>query len=329
MRAPEFWRRAPASPMARALAPLGALYGGAASARMSKPGARADRPAIVIGGPTLGGDGKTPTALAIAALLAEMGERPFFLTRGHGRRAMRRPSFRVDAHIHTVLETGDEALLLARRAPTIVGVDRAESARLARDLGATALVLDDGLQSRRLEPDLALLVVDGGYGAGNGLCPPAGPLRAPLQRQIEAMDALVLIDEGAAGEAVAERASAAGKPVLRANIATLPCPLTGRRALAFAGIARPEKFFATLEAMGVEIVGRKSFADHHRYTTRDLAALEREAERLDATLVTTEKDAAGLCPDRAARIAVLPIGLHFAEDERLHALLRRAIIRAS
>ncbi|WP_036294566.1 tetraacyldisaccharide 4'-kinase [Methylosinus sp. PW1] len=326
MRAPDFWRRAPASPLARALAPLGALYGAIASARLRRKGGRADLPTIVIGGPTLGGDGKTPAALAVAALLTEMGERPFFLTRGYGRHNARRAPFRVDPSIHDARETGDEALLLARCAATIVGVDRAAGAQLARDLGATALVLDDGLQSRRLEPDLALMVVDGAYGAGNGLCPPAGPLRAPLPRQLAAVDAFVLIGEGAAGDAVAEHAKAAGKPVLRASVAPLPARLP-QRALAFAGIARPEKFFATLEASGIEIIGRKSFADHHAYTAREMAALEREAARLGATLVTTAKDAARLSPDMAARVDVLPIGLLLEKEETLCELLRRALTR--
>ncbi|TDX62177.1 lipid-A-disaccharide kinase [Methylosinus sp. sav-2] len=326
MRAPDFWRCAPASPLAKALAPFGAIYGAIASARMRRKGGRAALPVIVIGGPTLGGDGKTPVALAIAALLAEMGERPFFLTRGYGRHNAQRAPFLVDPGIHDARETGDEALLLARCAPTIVGVDRAAGAALARDLGATALVLDDGLQSRRLEPDLALMVVDGAYGAGNGLCLPAGPLRAPLPRQLAAVDALMLIGEGTAGEAVAEYASAAGKPVLRARIGPLPARLP-ERVLAFAGIARPEKFFATLEASGVEIVGRKSFADHHRYTAREIAALEREAARLGATLVTTEKDAARLSKDAAARVDALPIRLLLEKEETLRALLRRALTR--
>jgi len=322
MRAPEFWRRAPASPLALALAPLGAIYGAVAAARMARPGARADLPTIVVGGLTLGGDGKTPAALAIGALLAQMGERPFFLTRGYGRRDARRAPFLVDPKNHCAREAGDEALLLARRAPTIVGVDRAKSARLARELGATALILDDGLHSRRLEADLAFAVVDGSYGAGNGLCPPAGPLRAPLQRQLAAVDALILIGDGAAGEVVAKGAQAAGKAVFHARVTPLSRPLAGVRALAFAGVARPEKFFAALQAAGVEIVGRRSFADHRFYAEREIAALAREAERLGATMITTEKDAARLSAHWRSRVAVLPIEFVFAQTEALRALLR-------
>lgn len=327
MRAPEFWRRAPASPLALALAPLGAIYGALAAARMARRSARADLPTIMIGGPTIGGDGKTPAALAIAAVLAEMGERPFFLTRGHGRRGTQRAPFLVDPRRHCALETGDEALLLARRAPTVVGVDRAAGARLAQELGATALVLDDGIQSRRLEADLALLVVDGFYGAGNGLCLPAGPLRAPLARQLAAVDAVVLVGEGSPGETIAARASAAGRTIFHARAAPLPCPLGGRRAFAFAGIARPKKFFATLRAAGVEIVGRRSFADHHFCSDREIALMAKEAERLGATMITTEKDAARLSPHWRSRVTVLPIELVFAEKDALRAALRGALAK--
>src|ERR1019366_844335 len=85
MRAPDFWGT-PAGPVASALAPFGALYGAAARARLVRPAPRANIPTIAIGGVTLGGDGKTPTALALGAILLERGERPFFLSRGHGRR---------------------------------------------------------------------------------------------------------------------------------------------------------------------------------------------------------------------------------------------------
>ena len=173
MRAPDFWG-APAGPLARALAPLGALYGAAARARLARPAPRANIPTIAIGGLTLGGDGKTPTALALGAILLERGERPFFLSRGHGRRNGGAAPFVVDPARHDARDVGDEALLLARVAPTIVGADRAAAARLAETLGAGALILDDGLHSRRLDPDLAILVVDADYAAGNAFARPPG-----------------------------------------------------------------------------------------------------------------------------------------------------------
>lgn len=325
MRAPDFWRRAPPSPLARALAPLGALYGAAVARRMRRAGPRADRPTIVVGGLTLGGDGKTPTALALAALLAEMGERPAFLTRGYGRRGAG-AAFRVDPDRDTARTAGDEALLLARSAPTIVGTDRAAGARLAQALGASVLILDDGLHSRRLEADFALLVVDGRYGAGNGYCPPAGPLRAPLSAQLAAADALLAIGRGAAGAPVVAWAQAAGRPVFHASLALdSPEALAGRRALAFAGIARPDKFFATLEDAGVALAATRGFADHHEFSAREIAALEREAARLGADLLTTEKDAARLGAGLPARVTVARAMLVIDESERLAATLRHIL----
>lgn len=299
---------------------------------MSRPGERAGLPTIVVGGFTSGGDGKTPVALALAALLTDIGERPAFLTRGYGRgRSARREPFLVDLTRDTALDAGDEPMLMAGRAPTIVAVDRAAGARLARDIGATALLLDDGLQSRRLEADFALAVVDGDYGEGNGLCLPAGPLRAPLARQIGAVDAVLAIGAGAAGEAVLDLAKAAGRRVFRARAepeAAAARRLAGERVLAFAGIARPEKFLATLQGAGARVAGVRWFADHHRYSGREIVALERAARSLGAALVTTEKDAARLPASAARSIIALPIRIVFEEPSAIRALMERASARA-
>lgn len=334
MSAPEFWRER-AHPLARLLSPLGAVYGALASARLKRPASRADLPTIAIGGLTAGGDGKTPLTLALAAILrGETGERPAILTRGYGRlRAGAAEPFYVGPARHTARDAGDEALLLARVAPTIVGVDRAAGARLARELGATVLLLDDGLHSRRLAPDLALLAVDAGYGAGNGLCLPAGPLRAPLDAQIGAADALVLIGEGEAGDSLAALSAARGKPVLRALLAPDADDATrlkGRRVFAFAGIARPEKFEKSLAEAGARIVGARRFGDHHRFSHSELDALAAKAKALDAALVTTEKDAArigGWRPPDETSLEVLSVTLVFDRPEEVGALLAHGLAR--
>ena len=327
MRAPDFWG-APAGPVARALAPLGAIYGAAARARLARPAPRANLPTIAIGGLTLGGDGKTPTALALGAILLERGERPFFLSRGHGRRNRSIAPFVVDPARHEARDVGDEALLLARMAPTIVGADRAASARLAQTLGAGALILDDGLHSRRLDPDLAILVVDADYAAGNGFCPPAGPLRAPLAAQLAAVDLVIVIGEG---RGLREPLS---KPALRALLAPEPAVsarLAGARLFAFAGIGRPAKFAATLDGIGAETAGFRWFPDHHRYSRRELAALAREAERRRAALVTTEKDAARIGPDPeglGVDLEILPIALLFDRPDEAISLVSDFLARA-
>jgi tetraacyldisaccharide 4'-kinase len=331
MRAPEFWGRSPPSPLARLLSPFGALYGAAAARRMSRPGAQASLPTIVVGGFTAGGDGKTPVAVALGEMLAQMGERPAFLTRGYGRKGAEREPFLVDPARHCAGEAGDEPMLLARRAPTIVGVDRPAGARLAQEIGASVLLLDDGLQSRRLEPDLALAVVDAAFGAGNGLCMPAGPLRAPLARQLESADALVTVGSGDAVETLLRSASAVGMRVWNAR--TRPDPrtaarLAGKRALAFAGLARPEKFLATLRAAGALVSSWRWFRDHHHYARGEIESLEREAARAGAILVTTEKDAVRLPKAFAASCVALPIELVWEDPAGLRAALEETLTRA-
>lgn len=324
MRAPAFWQRVPPHPLARLLAPLAALYGRFAGWRMGRVVERSALPVICVGNFTVGGTGKTPVALAVAALLEEEGERPCFLTRGHGG-SLRGP-VAVDPATHDHREAGDEPLLLARAAPVIVSGDRPAGANLAGQTGATAIVMDDGFQNPALGKDLSLLLVDGAVGVMNGLCLPAGPLRAPLARQWEHADALIVMGEGAPGEVLAEDARKRGLPVFEATL--VPDPqvverLRGGRYLAFAGIGRPAKFFETLDRAGLDVAESRSFPDHHVYREQEIAELRAGAEREGLRLITTEKDAVRL--GAAEDIEVLPVTARIAENAALVSLLRRAL----
>ncbi len=289
MRAPEFWRADGA--VSRVLSPLGRLYGAIARRRLRRDAPRAALPTIVVGGLTSGGDGKTPLVITLASLLAERGERPALLTRGYGRSSRRSAPFLVSPKDNATT-AGDEALLLSRRALTIVGADRWASAKMARELGATVVILDDGFHSRQLAADISLLVVDSDYGAGNGRCLPAGPLRAPLRAQLEAADVALVIGDGPARRQFEAQCT---KPVFRARM-TSGKTLAGARVIGFAGIGRPEKFFRTLAQTGAEIVATRAFPDHHRFSAREIARLAALSRRYDAELVTTEKDAVRLPP---------------------------------
>lgn len=323
MRAPAFWREDGA--MARLLSPLGALYGAIARKRLARKAPRANLPTIVIGGLSAGGDGKTPLAIALARRLKAAGERPALLTRGYRRRRGGTPSFVVDVTRHGADEIGDEALLLARVAPTIVGADRLASADLAQRLGATVVILDDGFHSRRVAPDLTLIAIDSDYGAGNRRCIPAGPLRAPLDAQLAAADMLVVIGDGLPGRDIAARAN---KPILAARLApdaNAADAMQGARVVAFAGIARPQKFFNLLEASGADVAARVSFGDHRRFTQRDYATLSMLRRAHGARLVTTEKDAARIGGQLATLgVDTLPVTLVFDDaiilDEALRGL---------
>ncbi|GJE17953.1 tetraacyldisaccharide 4'-kinase [Methylobacterium marchantiae] len=323
MRPPAFWDHAD-HPLSRILAPLGHVYGSRVAARMDRTGMKAACPIICIGNFTLGGAGKTPTALAVAAMLRRIGYDPAFLTRGYGGRLA--GPIAVDPSRHTSGDVGDEPLLLARCARTVLARDRPEGASLCREAGADVVVMDDGLQNPSLAKDLSLAVVDAGSGVGNGLPFPAGPLRAPLARQWRHVDGLVLIGGNGPGETVAVEAISRGLPVHRARLVpTAPMDVPGKPVLAFAGIGRPRKFFDTLEGAGATVVETRTFPDHHPYRAGDLAALVARADALGAALVTTEKDMVRLPAEFAARVTALGVGLRIENEAPLLAQLRRAV----
>jgi tetraacyldisaccharide 4'-kinase len=328
MREPRFWRRRGAP--AQLLTPFAAIYGAIAGARMARPGASAGVPVICIGNLTVGGAGKTPTAIAVAQLLIADGARPVFLTRGYGGNLA--GPVRVTPE-HNATDVGDEPLLLAQTAPTIVARDRARGAAAAAAAGAEVIVMDDGFQNPALNKDVALVVLDGERGIGNEMVFPAGPLRAPLDIQLAHASALLVVGlEQAPAQSAVACAKARGLPILRGRLAPDPATLAGlkdRKVLAFAGIGHPEKFFATLAASGVAPATTRSFPDHHVFTRAEMTALLQLAEREGLSLVTTEKDLMRLRADPAAAAlaactSVLPVRLIFEDEDMARQLWRSA-----
>ena len=326
MRAPRFWFKPRPTLLARLAQPVGFAYGQTTARRMRERGERAGAPVICVGNFVAGGAGKTPAALALARMLIGEGRRVAFLTRGYGG-AERVEPLLVDPNVHNAAMVGDEPLLLARVAPAWVGPDRARSARAAIEAGANALVLDDGLQNPGLAKDLAFAVVDGETGFGNGLCVPAGPLRAPLAAQLPFVKALIVLGiEDAAAARIA--ALAPGKPIIRASLepdALAAAPLIGREVVAFAGIARPEKFYATLRRVGAQIVMTRDFADHHPYMAHEIEALIEQAGDRGALLATTEKDLVRLGARHARAVVTLPVTLRFQDPKVVRRMLRQAL----
>ena len=309
MRAPDFWRRR--GLIGGLLAPLGALYGAtvAFKARRAKP-FDAGIPVICVGNLTAGGSGKTPVAIAVAEMLRAKGHRPYFLTRGYGG-SERGPALASRGHSAHVM--GDEALLLARTAPTIVARNRAAGAKLAREKGATVIVMDDGHQNFTLRKAFSLVVVDAETGFGNGYQIPAGPLREPVAQGLARADAVMLVGEGSP-----DLAGFRG-PVLRAYLKSDGSTFAGKPVFAFAGIGRPEKFAAALEAGGATITGRCFFADHHFYGEDEILQLKTAA--VGAMLVTTEKDFVRLTASQQEGIRVLKVAAVFDEPAVLGGLL--------
>ncbi len=321
MRPPDFWSRPPARPglTARLLSPLGFVYGRVVKARLRRaPTYRPDAPVICIGNLTLGGAGKTPVAIAILQRLTAMRASPVALSRGYGGAAAGPLKVEPD---HRASEVGDEPLLLARHAPTIIAKDRAAGARAAMEAGAGVIVMDDGFQNPSLPKDLSIAVVDSETGFGNGRVFPAGPLREAAKDGLERADAVILMGRGPFDP---------GHPVtLRAQLrAPLAAVFDDRRVVAFAGIGRPEKFYQSLQRAGADIIAVFSYPDHHAYSEDDIQRMKAVSRSRDAALATTEKDYVRLPPGLRKGVLTLPVEVQFEDDRALDALLRTALKRA-
>jgi tetraacyldisaccharide 4'-kinase len=302
---------------------------------------RAEAPVVSIGNLAVGGAGKTPAAIAVGRRLAARGRAVAVLSRGYG--AERRDARVVADGTRILLDAeaaGDEPLLLARRLPgarVLCGPRRADLARTAvRDLGADALLLDDGFQHRGLARDLDVVVLDAANPFGNGRLLPAGPNREPRGALLRAgVVWLSRVDQAEAGALPPLRAlarAASGRDPVESRHAPVdvldgalargfgPDALQGRRVLLLAGIARPDGFRRTLATMGAVVAAARVFPDHHRFGRADLAeALRAAAEAGCELVVTTEKDAVRLPADAAAdpRLRVVRIEAEIVRGEEL------------
>ncbi|MBV9553760.1 MAG: tetraacyldisaccharide 4'-kinase, partial [Alphaproteobacteria bacterium] len=284
---------------------------------------RAPVPVICVGNLVAGGSGKTPVVLSLAAVMARGGIAAHIVSRGYGG-SLSGP-LRVDAATHVASQVGDEALVAASQTPSWVARDRAAGVRAAVSAGAEAVLLDDGFQNPHVAKDLALLVVDGGYGFGNRRLIPSGPLREPIAAGLARADAVVVVGEGGTGGEFDNL----GRPVLHAAVVPLQGErMAGATVIAFAGIGRPEKFFATLRGCGARLAAQHAFPDHHRYQAAELARLHDEARRHGARLVTTEKDWVRLGRGERTGIEALAVALRWSDEPAMESLLATTLQRA-
>ena len=322
--APAFWDQPPGL-LADLLSPIGAACDAAGYLRrVISRSYRAPIPVVCVGNLVAGGAGKTPVALALSDWFTEHGVQLHIVTRGHGGRL--RGPVRVDPNRHDAVAVGDEALLLTARAPCWVARDRAAGICAAVAAGAGAILLDDGFQNPTVLKTLGLLVVDSGYGFGNGRVIPAGPLRENLRRGLARADAVVMI--AAEGETSRTETLRLGcrAPVLNAVLAPVNGEgLAGKRLLPFAGIGRPEKFFATLRALGAELVSTRAFPDHHPFGVAELEGLRRDAERSGARLITTAKDIVRVPSAQHTGIEVLDVEVRWSDLIALERLCGRVV----
>jgi tetraacyldisaccharide 4'-kinase len=291
-------------------------------------------PVLCVGNYHSGGAGKTPTVLALAKLLRDLGETPVVLSRGYGGRWS--GPVKVDPARHVAADVGDEPLMLALTVPVVIARDRVNGVALVRSQGASVILMDDGFQNPAIAKDASLIVIDGDRGLGNGCVFPAGPLRAPLQPQLARTDALIVVGDGTAATTVAAAIAAQAKPVLSARLVPSEASLAalgGKRVLAFAGIGDPGRFFRTLRGCGIDVVRERAFADHHPFSPEEIEGLIAEAKRDGLTLVTTEKDLARLRGREGAsnwtrNIAAFAVTLEFEDAALLRKFVAARLFKA-
>jgi tetraacyldisaccharide 4'-kinase len=287
-------------------------------------------PVICVGNFTVGGAGKTPTALTIARAAKAKGLKPGFLSRGYG--GSLDVTTVVDPAHHRAVAVGDEPLLLAREALTVISRRRVEGAQRLVKEGADLIIMDDGFQSARLAIDYALLVIDATRGLGNGHIVPGGPVRAPIRQQLRYATALLKVGTGTAADKIVRIAARAAKPYFTAALkVSAGADLAGHSVLAFAGIADPSKFFRTVESVGAHIAVRRSFGDHEHLTEDEIDDILGTAEREGLQIVTTSKDFVrlaghhGKAEELAARCRVIEVEMAFADHLAPTLIVDRAI----
>jgi tetraacyldisaccharide 4'-kinase len=315
MKSPAFWYEPPGT-AANLLAPFGFVWrAGSGVRRLAAKPYRAQKTVICVGNIVAGGAGKTPTAMAIASFLQQTGKSPVFATRGYG--GSEHGPTRVDPARHSAHDVGDEALLLARLAPTWIARDRTAAIRMAERTGSH-VILDDGLQNPNIEPDISFLVIDGESGFGNERIIPAGPLREPVEDALKRVAAVILV--GTDAHNIVARVTC---PVIRAALhpALPPDFPVLQKFFAFAGIGRPMKFYATCREAGLNLTGAEDFPDHHQYITADIKRLREQARKSEARLLTTEKDWIRLPKDFRPEVTALPVEMVFSDISVVNRLL--------
>jgi len=327
MKAPYFWsagldpQSREAAPLTRfCLTPAAWIYAYMTRRRLQRMPARRTRAKVIcVGNLTAGGTGKSPVVAYIRSYLqTSQCLRTASLSRGYGGRL--KSPVRVCPEQHTAREVGDEPLMLARSGESWIGRNRGLAGEYMDRAGVQVIVMDDGYQNPGLTKDLSLIVIDAQAGFGNGYVIPKGPLREPVKAGLVRADAVILVGEGAAPEALKHT----DLPIFRARLEPVMAPPEGPL-IAFAGIGRPEKFFDGLLASNAQLCDTIPFPDHHVFSDQDLRYLTRLARDHKARLITTEKDYVRLTPHQKQDVLFFPVEIKFEKADIFHNLLDQTI----
>ena len=290
------------------LFPLSIIYGiGIYLYNLLTPSYRAKVDVVCIGNITMGGAGKTPMAInLIKKYKADGYKNIVVVSRGYGGSIVE-PTV-VDLKNHTVFETGDEPLLIARHTTVVVAKNKKAGVRFAESLGADIIILDDGLQNPTVYKNKVIVVVDGYNGFANGLVFPAGFKRQFIFNTLSKANAIIIT--GTPGEIYGKLLEKYGDKVYFGKYDVEQRPLDdGSSVVPFCGLGNNDKFFQTIIECGYPIRVQASYPDHYQYTDEDIADLRGIANKALATLITTEKDFVRLSESQRKDIATLPVVL--------------------
>lgn len=314
MKTPKYWQSN--NLISFLLTPVGFIYGVATAMRLKcKKGYKASIPVICVGNITAGGVGKTPVSMALAELLKSQGKNPFFISRGYGGSLS---GVLINPQKHTPQEVGDEPLMLAAIAPTVICHDRSIAAKIAEENGADVLIMDDGFQNPTLKKDISFLVFNGEIGIGNGKIIPAGPMREKPENGLKRSDAVIFVGEDKFG--LLEKIN---KPVFKVKIKEERPKHTNQKVLAFAGIGYPQKFYRSLEKCGLSVVKSYDFPDHHFYRKDELKDIIKKAAKKKLPIYTTLKDFIKIDPKMRSNFNVLNIKAEFENKSSLLSFMEK------
>jgi tetraacyldisaccharide 4'-kinase len=285
-----------------------------------------NHPVISVGNLTTGGTGKTPLVIALAADFLKQGFRPVVLSRGYRRRSRgvvvvsRGNGPEVDW-----TRAGDEPFLISLRLPEIsvvVGRDRFEAGHRAEADGLGDLfILDDGFQHRQLFRDFDIVAIDPDDWTGRERLLPTGHWREP-RHALRRAHAACVRENGQTHEfrlpVPTFRFTSKVEGIVRNGTLVTPAAIGDEPVVAFAGIARPERFFDLLRSLGLNVISTTRFRDHHAYEPGELQGLP------DGHLITTEKDAVRL---GTHAVSALRISANILNFESLRELMVEAIRR--
>ena len=270
---------------------------------------------ITVGNITLGGAGKTPTAMALAKLIKQnFSKKVVILTRGY-LGSLNGPELINNSY--DVNLVGDEALMMSLYTEVCVAKDRIKGINFLEKLGFDYIITDDGFQDLRFVKNLNILVVDQDYKFGNQILFPAGPLRQTVNSALKLADFAVII-----GNNNAPVLALKNLKQINAKLQAKTYQFAAKSFFAFAGIANPNKFLITLSELNLQIIDYKFFPDHYQYCDSEIAALCEQAKAKNAMLITTEKDFMRIPKKWHNDISFLPVKLIWYNQENIEEMIK-------